>query len=299
MSKPKHNKYSHIWLIPIGIIILVLNIIILLQGRDIALLNPKGYIAGEELRLLKISVVILLEIAIPTLTVFYFTVWKYRESNQKAVYSPNPRGSKSLVFTIWALPTVTMLLIAVVMWPAAHRLAPQKAILSGQKPLRVQVIALRWKWLFIYPDQGIAAVNFVQLPVGTPVQFDLTADEIPMSSFWIPHLGGQLYAMTGHVNRLNLMADSPGEFTGSTAEINGDGFSGMRFVTRASSTEDFNKWVEDTRTSTGTLDATSYKKLLVPTQNNPALFYSKVEPTLYDTMLSKYMGSHTHHTEGS
>ena len=297
-SKKKHNQNSAIWFVFIGLIIFGLLITMLLQGTDVAVLSPKGLIAGEQRRLMVISVILLLEIAIPTLTLFFFTAWKYRESNEKAIYDPRPHHSKSLVFSIWAAPTITMLLLASVMWPAAHKLAPQKQISPGSKPFTVQVVAMRWKWLFIYPEQNIASVNFVQIPVGTPVQFELTADEVPMSSFWIPHLGGQLYAMTGHVNRLNLMADTAGDFAGSSAEINGDGFAGMKFITRASSSEDFGHWVREVRQSSSALDMANYQQLLQPSQNNPASFFSKVEPGLYDTMLMKYTGSHDHHAGG-
>ena len=190
-----------------------------------------------------------------------------------------------------------MLLLATVMWPAAHKLAPQKLINTGLKPLTIQVIAMRWKWLFIYPQQNIATVNFVQIPTNVPVQFELTADEVPMSSFWIPHLGGQLYAMTGHVNQLNLMADTTGDFAGSSAEINGAGFAGMKFTTRASSMKDFDQWVQNVKSTSGTLDSASYEKLLAPSENNAVTFYSKAGPDIYDTMLMKYAGSHNQHKE--
>ncbi len=192
---------------PIVLILVVLLAVglaipMLMKGKDATLFHPKGIIATAQFRLMIRTVLVLLEIAIPALFLFYFFAWKYRESNVPGTPDPKPDHGKSLVFIIWALPTITMLLLASIMWPAAHTLAPQKAIASGAKPLRIQVIAMRWKWLFIYPDQNIATVNYIQVPTGTPLQFDLTADEIPMSSFWIPHLGGQLYAMTGHVNRL-------------------------------------------------------------------------------------------------
>ncbi len=297
----RKKKQSNKW--PVGfflviLVILVLLVTVLLRGSDVALLNPKGLIANEQRRLLIVSVVILLEIAIPTLTAFYYIAWKYRESNTKATYSPNARHSKFLVFNIWALPFGVMVLLASIMWPATHKLAPQKSIISSNKPIAIQVVALRWKWLFIYPEQQIATINFVQIPTDTPIQLDLTADEIPMSSFWIPHLAGQLYAMTGHVNRLNLMADTPGDFTGSTAEINGSGFAGMRFVTRASSSEDFNTWVQNVKSSSTFLDASEYQKLLAPSEYNKTAFYAKAGPAIYDTMLLKYTGSHDHHTEG-
>lgn len=271
---------------------LTLLIAVLLRGTNVAVLTPKGLIATEQRHLMMRSLLLLLEIAIPTLTFFYYVAWKYRESNKKATYDPNPKHDKSVVFSIWAFPTITMLLLAVIMWPAAHRLAPQKTINNGVQPITIQVVALRWKWLFIYPEQLIATTNYLQIPVNTPVQFDITADEAPMSSFWIPQLAGQLYAMTGHVNRLNMMADVEGEYQGSTAEINGSGFAGMKFIAKASSNDEFNAWVQDIKDSSQVLTAAEYKKLLEPSEYNKPAFYSEAGPDIYATMLQKYSGSH-------
>ncbi len=267
----------------------------LLKGVDVALFSPKGLIAEEQYRLMILSAALLLAIAVPTLTVLYFFAWKYRESNDKATYAPHARHGRFLVFSLWAIPSAFMLLLASVMWPATHKLAPQKAIAATAKPLSIQVVALRWKWLFIYPEQNIATVNFLQVPTGTPVQFDLTADETPMSSFWIPHLGGQLYAMTGHENRLNLIADRPGDYMGRSAEINGAGFAGMQFVTRAGSKADFDSWVKMVKRSPDTLGATEYKKLLSPSMYNPTASYSQVQSDLYNQLLIKYSGTHGGH----
>ena len=294
-EKPPKKSVA-IRLIPIGFAGLILLVTVLLQGNDVRLLNPAGRIASEQRHLLIVSTLVLLVIAIPTLTLFYFTAWKYRDTSRKAPYNPNINQSKKLIFTIWAAPFAIMIILASIMWPATHRLAPQKHIDNGVKPLTVQVIAMRWKWLFIYPEQNIATVNYVQIPVDTPVRFEITADETPMSSFWIPHLGGQLYAMTGHTNLLNLIAEEKGDFEGSTAEINGAGFAGMKFIARASTLEDFNTWVGETKSSSLILDDMEYKKLLVPSENNQMAVYSEANPDIYNAMLIKYMGSQNQHT---
>ncbi len=296
-SKKKYNQGRVVGLVILGLGCLGILVALLLRGTDIALIHPQGQIASQQLKLMIFSTVILLEIAIPTLILLYFFAWKYRETNQKASYDPQGHHGKLVVFGIWAVPTFFMLVLASVMWPAAHKLAPQKAITSDAKPLTVQVVAMRWKWLFIYPEQKIATVNFVQLPVGTPVKFELTADETPMSSFWIPHLGGQIYAMTGHLNGLNLMADTPGDYRGSSAEINGEGFAGMKFTARASSMEAFNQWVQGAKQSTDVLDSTGYAKLLKPSQDNPAKVFSAAEPDLFNSLIKKYSGMHYHGTE--
>lgn len=266
----------------------------LLKDADIRMLNPKGMVAQQELQLMVFSIVVLLAIAVPTLAFLYFFAWKYREDNASASYDPNKKHGKFFIFSLWAIPVVIMLVLAPVMWVATHKLEPQKTI-PGNKTIDVQVVAMRWKWLFIYPEQQIATVNYVQVPVNTPVEFHLTADEAPMSSFWIPHWGGQLYTMTGMANKLNLVPTEIGDSEGSSAEINGEGFAGMKFTARASSKADFDKWVQQVKQLPRKLDMVEYEKLLKPSENNPNAFYSSAEAGLYDTILMKYMGSHGHH----
>jgi cytochrome o ubiquinol oxidase subunit II len=300
MVKRRKNFSFHISLLLIflGLSGLFFLIASLLKGYDVVLFNPKGLIAHEEYRLMMISTLIMLGFAAPVLFMLYFFAWKYREGNQRAEYRASSNHRKSSVFTIWALPTLIMLILAALMLPATQKLEPQKLIESDKKPLKIQVVALRWKWLFIYPEQNIATVNYVQIPVDTPVQFELTADETPMSSFWIPHLGGMLYAMTEHVNRLNLMADTIGDYEGSAAEINGAGFAGMRFTTRVSSEEDFYRWAFGNSLSKVSLNTVEYEKLLVPSENHPATYYSSPDKDLYSTIVSKYGESHHSSAEG-
>ena len=180
------------------------------------------------------------------------------------------------------------------MWPSTHKLDPRRAIASKENPITIQVVALRWKWLFIYPEQKIATVNFVQIPVDTPIEFDLTADETPMSSFWIPQLSGQLYAMTGHTNRLNVMATSKGDYIGKSAEINGAGFAGMKFITHATTRSEFEQWAKEVKTSLNSLDNATYDKLVEPSENNSLAFYNNVDLAIYDKVLMKYGGQHDH-----
>jgi cytochrome o ubiquinol oxidase subunit II len=294
--KNKRGEAKTIWLIALGMIVFAAGVAKLLQGTDVALFNPKGLIAQQQHYLTLFAVGLLLTAAAPTLILLYAFAWRYRETNEDAVYEPDTHHGKFFVFSLWAIPSIFMLILASVMWPATHKLQPQKQIDASVKPLTIQVIAMRWKWLFIYPDQNIATVNFVQIPTDTPVQFELSADETPMSSFWIPHLGGQLYAMTGHVNRLNLMADEPGDYPGSSAEINGAGFAGMKFRARATSKEDFDIWVQDIKLSSDVLDSEEYRELLKPSESHPVILYSSAETDLYAKMLMKYAGSHDHGT---
>ena len=300
MSKKHKKRLSSGWiifLIIMGLIDLALLIALLLRGNNVALINVKGMIAQEQLNLMIYSAGILLAIGIPSVFLLYFTAWKYRESNVKSKYDPDMRHGKWFNIFVWGVPTVFMLILAAAMWPATQRLAPQKSIAADVKPLTVQVVALRWKWLFIYPEQNIATVNYLQIPVATPVVFELTADEAPMSSFWIPNLGGQLYAMTGHINRLNLLAEESGDYPGRSAEINGKGFAGMKFKARVTSRQSFDQWAKDTRQYAAPLDAVEYQKLIGPSENNAVVFYAPVQSDLYDKLLMKYMGPQKSMTE--
>lgn len=290
----KTGSSKSILLVIAGLFGLSLIVWFMLRGADVALMNPKGMVAIEQHRLLVYVTAVLLLIGIPSLLFFYYFAWRYRETNSRAVYSPNERHGLKLEVLIWTVPIIFALMVSVLLWPATYRLQPKNTLASSKPTMTIQVVALQWKWLFIYPEQGIATVNYVQIPVDTPVRFELTADEAPMSSFWVPHLGGQLYAMTGHVNPLNLMADETGDYPGSSAEINGTGFAGMKFTVRASSQVDYDTWVQSVRQSGMQLDEVQYSKLVEPSKNNPAAVYARVNQDLYDTILVKYSGSHQH-----
>ncbi len=296
MSKNRKNSNWSRIAGPIFVVLAGLAVLItlLLQGNNVALFNPKGTIAEQQQNLILLTVGIMLIIGIPALFLIYGIAWKYRESNKRPKRDTETGHGKLLNVSMWLAPGIIALVLSMIMWPATHKLEPQKVIAGGAKPLTIQVVALRWKWLFIYPEQKIASVNYVQVPTGTPVTFEITADEAPMSSFWIPNLGGMLYAMTGHVNRLNLMAETPGEYPGSSAEINGAGFAGMKFTAAATSKADFDAWVREVSLTSNMLSSAEYEKLVKPSENNLAAYYTVADESLYDTVLMKYMGSHNH-----
>lgn len=280
-----------IGLIFVGFTALGLTLAIMLRGENVAVLHTKGLIADEQRSLILFATLVCLTIAVPTVLLLYFTAWKYRESNGKSKYHPESKNGKLFNVIIWTLPAVFMVILATGLVPATHDLEPKKAISSDVKPINIQVTAMRWKWLFVYPEQQIATVNYVQIPKDVPVVFNVIADEAPMSSFWIPNLGGQLYAMTGHVNRLNLIASEPGDYLGKSAEINGIGFAGMTFTARVSSQQDFQAWVQDTKKTTSELDKAAYDDLLKPSEDNPTAFYASVDNTLYGDAIMKYTRS--------
>ena len=294
-GRNKQRSKFRPYLIPSTITLLVVSIIVFVShGKRFQVLEPKGPIAGEQLNLILFSAAFLLAIAFASLLLLYFFAWKYRESNIKATYSPDMNHGKFFAFSIWALPFAFMLILVGILIPATHRLDPRKQVSSSTKPMTIQVVAMRWKWVFIYPEQHIATVNYVQIPTNTPVAFELSADEAPMSSFWVPNLGGQLYAMTGHVNTLNLLAKEPGEYPGSSAEINGAGFSGMKFVAHADSKEHFDTWVDEVRSSPKILDTAEYNKLLKPSEYNLTAYYAIAQSNLFDNLFIKYNGSNNH-----
>ena len=295
IHKKKFKLSRLLLVISLAVVSFSLVIKYFLQDTNIALFNPKGLIAQEQYNLMIFTIVVLFAIVVPTLFVAYFIAWKYRDTNTKNKHHTTGNRSKFAVMGMWLIPTAVILVLASAMLPATQRLAPQETISANAKPLTIQVVAMRWKWLFIYPEQGIATVNFVQVPVNTPVTFELTADETPMSSFWIPNLGGQLYAMTGHVNSLNLMAETPGDYPGSTPEINGRGFAGMKFTARASSLEDFDQWVKVVQQSPDTLDTKAYEKLVRPSEKNPIAFFSTHQNNLYYNVVMKYAGPEEEH----
>lgn len=282
------NKLSKFIIFSLLAVDIWLFIVVLIHGGTVAVLNPKGIIAMREHDLIITAILLMLLVVLPTVILTFFIAWKYRASNTNATYTPNLQYSGKLACLWWAISTIIVIILAVITWKSTHALDPYKPLESKVKPITIQVVALRWKWLFIYPDHHIATVNFIQFPERTPINFELTADA-PMNSFWIPELGGQMYAMTGMKTHLHLMADVQGEFAGSSAEISGRGFSGMRFVARSSSQADFDTWVQSVRKSSNMLDLAEYTKLVEPSENNPVTFYAATEENLYNKIIMKFM----------
>lgn len=256
--------------------------------EHIAVLFPKGIIGIEQRNLLLIIQAIMLLVIIPVYIFTFIFSWKYRSSNPKGVYDPDLVDNKLAEVLWWGIPCLLTLAIAVLTWIKTFELDPYKPINSDKKPLTIQVVALQWKWLFIYPEEQIAAVNFLQFPKETPLHFEITADA-PMNSFWIPHLGGQIYAMPKMKTELNLIADTEGDFRGSSANISGVGFSGMHFIARSSSEEDYQSWVETAKQSKEQLGTDVYNTLASPSMDNPVVTYKLAEQDLFNQIIMKYM----------
>ncbi|HSI20675.1 MAG TPA: ubiquinol oxidase subunit II [Verrucomicrobiae bacterium] len=264
----------------------------LVSGSSIPVLQPKGIIGQQQMELMKTAVFLMLLVVIPVFILTFAIAWRYRADNTKATYTPNWDHNHLAEFTWWAIPCVIILALAVITWKSSHDLDPFKPLESSAKPLTVQVVALPWKWLFIYPEQNIATVNHLTFPEDVPLHFEITADA-PMNSFWIPQLGGQIYAMTGMVTELNLMAAEKGTFAGSSANLSGEGFADMKFTATATSQADFDQWVTSTQQSQTALSMTEYTKLAVPSKDNPPTSYSFPTTNLHHNVVMKYMAPDT------
>ncbi len=270
----------------------------LVGNSTIAVLQPKGMIALQERNLILLSTLLMLIIVIPVFVLTFAIAWRYRATNTKAKYLPNWEHNLAEEFIWWAVPCVIIIFLAGITWKSSHELDPFKPIASDTPTLTIQVVALDWKWLFIYPSLHIASLNFLEIPTATPIRFDVTADS-PMNSFWIPQLGGQIYAMPGMRTQLHLITDEPGDYSGSSANFSGKGFSGMRFTARAVSADEFAQWVDSTRNATTTLDQYTYDVLSKPSEHDGIRYYSSIDIGLFDSTISKFMLPHadTHMNE--
>jgi cytochrome o ubiquinol oxidase subunit 2 len=268
-----------------GVLALALIGVTALGGCSQGVLDPHGPIASAERQILFNSLAIMLAIVIPTIVATLGVAWWFRSSNTRATYLPDFEYSGRLELLVWSIPAMTVLLVGGVAWVGAHDLDPRKPISPTVKPLAVQVVSLDWKWLFIYPEQGIASVNHLTVPVGTPVSFELTSSSV-MNSFFVPQLGSQIYTMSGMVTRLQLQADHPGSYPGLSANFSGEGFADMGFKVNAVPAAQFAQWVTAARNSGPALDATSYADLAKPSRALAPFTYRSVASGLFQQILS-------------
>jgi len=262
--------------------------ILLASCKPAGVLDPQGPIAAAQRLLLINSTAIMLVVVIPVIVATLAFAWWYRSSNTHAIRSLDESYEGRVEFVVWSIPALTVILLGGVIWIGSHQLDPRAPIPGKSDPVRVDVVALDWKWLFIYPDQGVAAVNQLVIPAETPVEFRLTSATV-MNSFFVPQLGSQIYAMGGMITHLHLLADEPGEYPGFSAMFSGDGFSDMRFTAKAVPPGDFNSWLEQTRSTGSGLDEASYAELAKPSQNVPPTTYRSVEPKMFERILDHTM----------
>ena len=261
------------------------------------IIDPKGPIALIERDLLFTAAGVMLIVLIPVWIMAFSFVRRYRATNKKAAYRPDWGFSLPIEIVVWSVPAAIVVTLGTLLWTHTHKLDPYRPLDTGVEPLRVEVVAQDWKWLFIYPEQKIAVVNELVFPSGRPLSLRITSDTV-MNSLFIPALGGQIYAMAGMQTRLNLLADEPGRFMGRNMQYSGDGFSQQYFEAISVPQEDFETWVAKVRQSSEKLDSAVYAALAQPSIKHPVTYYSAVEPNLFDSIIEKYMDPGTDHGNG-
>lgn len=282
------KKIFKIILALITLIAVVAASVIYIQNHAIPVLQPSGFIGVKERNLIITASELMLIVAIPVFVMTIFFSWYYREENEKAKHTPDWEHNTLVEYFWWGIPFVIITCLAVITWKSSYELSPFKPLESNKKPLVIQAVALQWKWLFIYPDEGIATINYIRFPVDQPILFQITADA-PMNSFWIPALGGQIYAMPAMRSEINLIANKKGTFRGLSSNISGTGFSKMTFNAEATSTADYQSWVEKAQDSRLTMNWKTYSQLVKPTEQNPVKLYKLEKRNLFDDILMQYM----------
>lgn len=262
-----------------------------LSTHSIPVFETGGVLAAKEKGLILFALLLAVIVVVPTFGLAIMIAIRYNEKNvtKKTKYRPDFDHSRLFESIWWGIPIVIIGILSYVAWNSSHTLSPYKSLAAVHKnALAVQVVNLDWKWLFIYPEQGIASVNLAEIPVNTPVDFQVTSDTI-MNSFWVPALGGQIYAMPGMITQLNEEATKLGDFAGSPANIAGQGFSRMDFTIRSASLNDFSNWIENARMANRSLTSISYAALAKPSESVPVSYYSSVQPDLFLNIAMKYM----------
>lgn len=260
------------------------------SAANMPLIFPDGPVGESERNVLFRAFVIMMIVVIPVFVMTFWFAWRYRASHPKGRYDPT-WVSNTIDAVVWVVPALIVISVGIHVWIYTHALDPYKPLDATAPPIEVEVVAQDWKWLFIYPDQGIAAVNELAFPVQVPLSLKITSDTV-MNSFFLPALGGQIYAMAGMQTRLNLMAAAPGSFRGRNTQYSGDGFADQHFEAMAMTLEDFESWVAKVRTEGTALDAESYAEFAKPSIAQPVTYYRSVEADLFEGIIRKY-GGHT------
>lgn len=267
---------------------MLLALCLFLAGCSSALLDPKGQVGAEQRTLILTSFGLMLIVVIPVIAMTMLFGWRYRRSNSVAKYTPDWAHSNLIEAVIWIVPCAIIVVLALLTWKTSHSLDPHKPLESDVEPMEIQAIALDWKWLFVYPEQGIASVNELAFPVDTPVRFRVSSGTV-MNAFFIPRLGSQIYAMAGMDNDVHLIANEVGVYPGRSTNYSGAGFSGMVFDAHVTSNEDFDAWVAEVAQSPNTLSyPEGYEALAEQSEFNPVEYFSSVTPEFYERLVSSF-----------
>jgi cytochrome o ubiquinol oxidase subunit 2 len=259
---------------------------LLASCRGAGVLDPHGPVASAERLIMINATAIMLVVVVPVIVLTLAFAWWYRASNARAAYRPDWSYSGEIELVVWAIPTLVVILLAGVAWTGSHQLDPPRQLESDATPIRVEVVSLDWKWLFIYPDQQVAAVNQLVVPVGAPIEFSLTSATV-MNAFFVPQLGGMIYTMPGMTTRLNLLAERAGEYPGLSSQFSGDGFSDMRFMVHAVPAADFETWLARTRGEGPALNADAYSQLARAGTTPQAQRYGRVDANLFERIVQR------------
>ncbi|HMH30641.1 MAG TPA: ubiquinol oxidase subunit II [Steroidobacteraceae bacterium] len=266
------------------------SVAMLLASCNEGVLDPHGSVGKAERVILFDSTAIMLAVVIPVIVLTLVFAWWFRARNKRARYRPDWEYSGRIEMIIWCIPALIILFLGGIAWTGSHDLDPPAPLADRTAPLDIEVISLDWRWLFIYPHEGIASLNRLVVPAGVPLRFRLTSTTV-MNSFFVPQLGSQIYTMPNMVTRLNLEADQPGTFEGLSAQFSGDGFSDMRFDLVSTEPEAFKSWVSATKSQGGVLDAGAFEQLVKPAKADGVQTYSQVSEDLFDMISSGHMAA--------
>ena len=268
---------------------MLLALCLFLAGCSSALLDPKGQVGAEQRTLILTAFGLMLIVVIPVIAMTLLFGWRYRRSNASvAKYLPDWAHSNVIEAVVWIVPCAIIAVLALLTWKTSHTLDPHRPLESDVEPIEIQAVALDWKWLFIYPEQGVASVNELAFPVDTPVRFRVSSGSV-MNAFFIPHLGSQIYAMAGMDNDVHLIADEIGTYPGRSTNYSGAGFSGMTFEAMVTTPADFDAWIETVRGASQTLTyPEGYETLAEPSKSNPVEYFSAISPSLYESILKSF-----------
>jgi cytochrome o ubiquinol oxidase subunit 2 len=259
--------------------------LVLTSSCNRGVLDPVGPVASAEKTILINSTAIMLAIIVPTIIATVAVAFWFRRSNTRAKYRPNWEYSGAIELVVWSVPALTVMLLGGIAWIGSHKLEPSKPLESRVPPINVEVVSLDWKWLFIYPDQGIATVNQLVVPAGTPINFRLTSATV-WNTFFVPQMGSMIYTMPRMTTRLALAADRVGVFEGRSAHFSGDGFPGMQFNVNAVSAQQFANWTQAAHRSTRVLDGGAYSELAKPSSYVKPMTFGNVVPGLFEAVVA-------------
>ena len=262
-----------------------LPLLLLISACNRGILDPVGPVGQAEKTILINSTAIMLAIIIPTMIATVAFAWWFRRGNKKATYLPDWEYSGAIELVVWGIPVLTIMLLGGIAWIGSHNLEPSQPLVSAKAPLKVEVVSLDWKWLFIYPDQGVATVNQLVVPAGTPVSYRLTSATV-WNVFFVPQFGTMIYTMPRMTTKLHLQADRPGVYDGLSAHFSGDGFPGMQFKAQVLPPDQFAIWAQGAHGQGGTLDAPAFAELSKPSSYVKPMMYGAVAPGLFDAIVT-------------